>query len=255
VTVWNPAQYLKFSGERLQPALDLMGRITLENPARIVDLGCGPGNVTAILAGHFQDASVQGIDNSAEMLAKASDIPGISWQQGDIATWQAENPVSLIYSNAALHWIADHGSLFPRLLRQLEPGGQLAVQMPSNHLAVTHTAITEAVAAGPWQEKLSPLVQETNVHELSYYYDLLSPLCNDLSLWQTEYVHVLDGENPIVEWTSGSALKRFLDVLSDPEERRAFLADYGQRVGEAYPKRSDGKTLLPFRRLFIIAST
>jgi len=254
MTVWNPAQYLKFSDERLQPALDLMGRITLENPTRIVDLGCGPGNVTAILAELFEGANVQGIDTSREMLAKASNIPGISWQQGDIATWQAEDPASLIYSNAALHWVPDHGNLFPRLLRQVHPGGQLAVQMPSNHLAVTHTAIAETVAAGSWRDKLSPLIQETNVHEPSYYYDLLGPLCKNLSLWQTEYMHILEGESPVVEWTRGTALKRFVDVLGDPEERNAFLADYGRRVGEAYPRRSDGKTLLPFRRLFMIAT-
>lgn len=254
MTVWNPAQYLKFSDERLQPALDLMGRITLEDPARIVDLGCGPGNVTAILAARFQGARVQGLDNSPDMLARASDIPGINWCHGDIATWQAETPVSLIYSNAALHWVPDHASLFPRLLRQLQPGGNLAVQMPANHLAVTHTAIEKAVAAGPWQDRLSPLLEETNVREPSYYYDLLGPLCQNLSLWQTEYMHVLEGENPVVEWTRGTALKRFVDVLSDPEERSAFLADYGRRVGKAYPVRSDGKTLLPFRRLFMIAT-
>ena len=254
MTLWNPAQYLKFSGERLQPALDLMGRITLENPASIVDLGCGPGNVTAILAGHFQDANVQGVDNSREMLAKASNIPGVSWQYGDIATWQAQDPVSLIYSNAALHWVSGHENLFPHLLRQLEPGGQLTVQMPSNHLAVTHTAIAETIATGPWQEKLSPLLQETNVQEPPYYYDLLSPLCKNLTLWKTQYVHILDGENPVVEWTRGTALKRFLDVLNDPDEKSAFLADYGKRVGETYPKRPDGKTLLPFCRLFMIAT-
>ncbi len=254
MTVWNPSQYLQFSGERLQPALDLMARISLENPATIVDLGCGPGNVTAILAERFPKARIQGIDSSPEMLAKASEIKGIDWREENVAGWRPENPPSLIYSNAALHWIPDHENLFTRLLGLLAPGGQLAVQIPRNHLAATHTAIAAAVQSGPWMEKLSPLLRPSNVQEPAFYYDLLAPLSQHLSLWQTEYVHILDGENPVLEWTMGTALKRFLDALDDPQESGEFLNTYGRLVAAAYPRRPDGKTLLPFRRLFMVVT-
>lgn len=254
MTVWNPSQYLQFSGERLRPALDLMAMVSLEHPSRIVDLGCGPGNVTAILAERYPHAHIQGVDTSTEMLARAAEIKGIDWQQGDAARWVPDNPVSLIYSNAALHWLADHESLLPRLLGLLEPGGQLAVQMPRNHLAPTHTAITETVQAGPWAQKLSPLVQPSNVQDPAFYYDLLAPLSKHLNLWETEYLHILEGENPVLEWTKGTALKRFLDALDDPQEKDEFMSAYGSRVADAYPRRSDGKTLMPFRRLFMIAT-
>lgn len=254
MTAWNPIQYLQFSDERLRPALDLMSRISVADPTGIVDLGCGPGNVTAILAERFPGAEIQGLDNSKEMLAKASEIKGVSWREAEVASWRPDSPLSLIFSNAALHWIPDHGSLFPRLLSLLEPGGQLAVQIPCNHHAATHTAIAEAVRAGPWRQKLSPLLSRTNVEEPAFYYDLLNPLSEDLSIWRTEYLHVLQGENPVLEWISGAALKRFLDALSEPAEKSAFLAEYGRRVAAAYPRQPDGNTLLPFRRLFMIAT-
>ncbi len=254
MTVWSPSQYLHFSDERLRPALDLMARISLENPVSIVDLGCGPGNVTAILAERFPKAQIQGIDSSQEMLARASEIKGIGWQQGDVASWQPESSVSLIFSNAALHWIPDHENLFPRLLSLLEPGGQLAVQIPRNHFAATHTAIADAVRAGSWAGKLSPLLRQSNVRDPAFYYDQLSPLAEYLSIWETEYLHVLEGENPVLEWTKGTALKRFLDALGDPEEKNGFLNEYGNRVAAAYPRQPDGKTLLPFRRLFVVAT-
>ncbi|MCW9036070.1 MAG: methyltransferase domain-containing protein [Rhodospirillales bacterium] len=252
MTVWNTQQYLKFAGERLRPALDLMGQITLENPKTIVDLGCGPGNVTEILAQRFPNAQVTGLDSSQEMLIKANEIKGINWQQGDVADWNPETAPSLVFSNAALHWLGSHGGLFTRLMSILAPGGELAVQMPHNHRAPSHTCIGDTVASGPWEEKLAPLLGKNKVEDPAFYYDLLKPLSSHLSIWETEYYHVLEGENPVVEWTKGTALKGFLDALGEREEKEAFLAEYSRRIAQAFPKQSDGNTLLPFRRLFIV---
>jgi len=253
MTVWNSQQYLKFAKERLRPALDLMDQITLEKPKTIVDLGCGPGNVTEILAHRFPSAQILGVDSSPEMLAKAEEIKGINWQQGDIAGWSPEIAPSLIFSNAALHWLGDHDRLFKYLMTILEPDGELAIQMPHNHGAPSHTCIVETVTSGPWAERLSPLLDTNKVEEPAFYYDLLQPLSSEVSLWETEYYHVLEGENPVVEWTKGTALKGFLDILGDGEEKSVFLENYSQRIALAFPKQPDGKTLLPFRRIFMVA--
>lgn len=156
---WDPSQYLKFADHRLRPAIDLINRIDLDRPALVVDLGCGAGNVTRLLARRWPQAAVVGVDGSADMLAraKAGDRDTvIRWQHADVNGWTPDRPADLIYSNAALHWLDDHGALFPRLIEGLKPGGVLAVQMPRNHGAPSHTCMTEAAAAGPWQERLWP---------------------------------------------------------------------------------------------------
>jgi trans-aconitate 2-methyltransferase len=249
---WDPTQYLKFSDHRLRPALDLMAQMPLQACAAIWDLGCGPGNITKMLAERWPQAEVSGFDSSPEMLAKARAIKGIAWMQGDIAQWQTPVPADLIFSNAALHWVPDHARLFPRLVAQLKPGGVLAVQMPRNHAAPSHTLLAETAKSGKWAARLAPHLESNQVAAPQDYYDWLTPLCAALDIWETVYLHALSGENPVVEWTRGSALKPFLDALA-ANERPDFLAEYGVRVAAAYPPRPDGKTLFPFRRLFLIA--
>jgi trans-aconitate 2-methyltransferase len=251
---WDPAKYLEFAGPRLQPAVDLLARVPLASPAVVYDLGCGAGNVTRLLRARWPEAELTGVDGSAAMLAAAArEAPGIRWVQADLAAWRATRPPEVIFSNAALHWLGDHARLFPRLLAELAPGGVLAVQMPRNHGAPSHTEMVAAAEAGPWRERLSPILRRAPVAAPAAYYDVLAPVAGHVEIWETEYLHVLEGDNPVVEWTRGSALRPLLDALEEPD-RSAFLADYARRIAAAYPRRADGRTLLPFRRLFILAT-
>jgi trans-aconitate 2-methyltransferase len=252
--VWDPAQYLKFGDHRLRPAVDLLNRIDLEAPSEVYDLGCGAGNVTRLLRARWPDACITGVDSSEAMLEKAAQaVPDVTWQHADMAGWQPPRPPDLIYSNAALHWLGDHGRLFPALLASLKPGGVLAVQMPRNFLAPSHTAIADAARSGPWRAKLEPLLRPVPVSEPAFYFDALAPHASGLDIWETEYQHVLEGEDPVKEWTKATWLNPLLDALEEPE-RGQFERCYADMVGEAYPRRGDGKTLLPFRRLFIVAA-
>jgi trans-aconitate 2-methyltransferase len=251
---WDPAQYLKFAGPRLRPALDLLQRISLDAPRNVYDLGAGAGNVTRLIAARWPDAHIVGVDSSAEMLARASaELPELEWQQADLGTWQPSRPADLIYSNAALHWLDGHDRLFTGLFKSLAPQGVLAVQIPRNFGARSHTLITETALGGPWRATLEPLLRPAPVEEPEFYYDLMAPLAASLDMWETEYLQVLDGENPVKEWTKGTWLLPLLAALEEPERSR-FEAAYAERVAAAYPKRGDGKTLFPFRRLFIIAA-
>jgi trans-aconitate 2-methyltransferase len=250
---WDPAQYLAFAGPRLRPALDLLARVPLAAPAVVYDLGCGAGNVTRLLTERWPAAAVTGVDGSASMLAAArAAAPAAAFIEADLGAWRAPRPADLLFSNAALHWLDDHPRLFPRLVADLASGGALAVQMPRNPGAPSHTEMVAAAEAGPWRERLRSAMRPRPVAEPAVYHDILRPHVSTLDIWETEYLHVLDGDNPVVEWTRGSALKPLLDALEEPE-RSGFAADYAARIARAYPRRPDGRTLLPFRRLFIVA--
>ncbi len=250
---WDPTQYLAFGDERLQPALDLLSRVPLEAPGTLVDLGCGPGNVTRALKHRWPEAKITGVDGSPEMLARARrEDPGIEWVEADMNGWKPGGPVDLIYSNAALHWLDDHDVLFPRLMDDIAPGGFLAVQMPRNWAAPSHTCITRSVQGGPWRETLEPLLRPAPSHSPDVYYDIFAPVASKLAIWETEYCQILEGENPVAEFVKGTQLKRFLDALDEPV-RSNFENDYRACILAAYPKREDGKTLFPFRRLFLLA--
>ena len=249
---WSPQQYLKFEDARLRPALDLLARVDLDNPRRIYDLGCGTGNVTRLLAERWPHAHVVGVDNSAAMLAAAAaKLPQIEWRQQHLADWRAPEPADLIYSNAALHWLPDHDRLLPALVESLAGDGVLAVQMPRNFSAPSHTLIGETVRAGPWRARLESLLGDSPVAAPERYYEWLAPHARRLDLWETEYLQVLEGEDPVKEWTKGTWLRQFLERL-DPAEALQFERDYAQRLRAAYPRRADGKTLFPFRRLFLV---
>lgn len=250
---WNPDQYLKFAAPRLRPAIDLLAAVPSAHPATVYDLGCGPGNVTRMLTERWPQAHVTGVDDSAAMLAKAAtELPGVRWVQQSLADWRAERPADLIYSNAALHWLPDHARLFPALVAQVAPGGVFAVQMPRNFGAPSHALIAETVRSGPWRARLEPLLRPSPVAAPDFYYDVLAPRVARLDIWETEYLQVLEGADPVKEWTKGTWLKQFLDAIDEPE-RGPFEGDYAARLRSAYPARADGKTLFPFRRLFMVA--
>ena len=250
---WDPDQYLVFEGHRLRPAAELLARVRVEAPRRVVDLGCGAGNVTGLLRRRWPRARIAGVDNSAEMLVRArAKASADEWVEADISAWQPDEKPDVLYSNAALQWLDDHATLLPRLAGQVAPGGCMAVQIPANRDAPAHRLVVETARDGPWRDRLEPLLRLRAVGEASFYYDLLRPRTRALDIWYTEYVQVLTGENPVVAFIKGSRLRPLLAALDEPE-RSAFEASYAERVAAAYPKRSDGTTLFPFKRLFIVA--
>lgn len=252
-TAWSPDQYLRFAQPRLRPALDLIGRLSFDSPAprTIVDLGCGTGSITALLAARWPDADVTGIDSSAEMLAKASaEAPDVRWVEASVDAWTPREPVDLVFSNAALQWVGGHDRLFPHLARQVVSGGLLAVQMPRNHQALSHTAITALARSERWRDRLEPLIREAPVARPADYFGLLQPY-GDVDIWETEYLQVLHGSDPVKEWTKGTFLRPFLQAL-DEGEARAFEEAYAAALRPGYPARADGTTLFPFKRLFLV---
>lgn len=251
---WNPNQYLTFADERLRPALDLLAQIPLSSAADIVDLGCGPGNVAPFLLKRWPEAAITGVDSSPAMLEKArAALSGATWREADIAGWRPAAPPDLIYSNAALHWLPDHDLLFTRLLSFLAPGGVFAVQMPATGAGAWRRAAQEAAAGGPWAEKLTGLIGKAgNVKAPDDYYRIMGGNCASLDIWQTDYLHILSGPDPVAHWTKGAGLRPYLDRLAG-DEQQAFFEAYAARLRDLYPAEPDGHTLMPFRRLFIVA--
>jgi trans-aconitate 2-methyltransferase len=251
---WDVGQYRKFEDERARPALDLIGRIPAIEPRLIVDLGCGSGQITDRLARRWPDAKVVGVDSSPAMLAAARRLESpVLWEESDIAGWAPEQPVDLLFSNAALQWLGGHTTLFPRLFDHLAPGGVLAVQMPLNQEAPSHRAMGKAAAAGPWADRLLPHVRHAPVADPAVYYDLLAPRARFADLWETTYFHIMPDLDAIIEWVKGTGLRPLLEALGDAAERDAFLADYRACLAEAYRPQPDGRVLFPFRRLFLLA--
>jgi trans-aconitate 2-methyltransferase len=251
--VWNPSQYLKFGGERLRPAHDLLARLAIDSPRTIVDLGCGTGTVTALLRERWPDAQITGVDNSQPMLDRArAEMPDVTWQFANLATWIPPAPVDLMVSNAALQWLDDHATLFPRLLTQLSLGGTLAVQMPAQHAAPSHRIGYEVADDERWHDRLKLLVRRRPILDAAEYYALMRPHVSTLDLWFTEYIQRLTGDNPVVEFTKGSFVGAWLSALA-ADEAREFESEYGRRIAAAYPALGDGVTLFPFRRFFVIA--
>jgi trans-aconitate 2-methyltransferase len=221
-----------------------------------VDLGCGPGNSTAVLAGRWPSAEITGIDSAASMLVSAKKLlPQVKWEQGDISTWTSTPGAApnLIFSNAALQWVPDHAKLVPQLLQQAAPGGALAVQVPANIDAPAHTIMREIARSAVWRRHFpAEGVREWHAHEPGFYYDILTPVATRLDIWVTEYMMYLPGPQGIVDWYQGTGLRPFLDALKEDEDRRVFLSDFLAEIALAYPPRSNGYVEFPFRRLFFI---
>lgn len=250
---WDPHQYLKFGGERTRPAADLLARVPLDQPARVYDLGCGPGNSTALLAGRWPSAHITALDADAAMLERArSSGPRCRYVMADIGTWTPDDRADLIFSNAVLHWLPDHAQLFPRLAGFLADGGVLAVQMPHNQDAPSHTLMRDTARRGPWASSLAPHLVDAPVAEPEQYYRWLARSVRELEIWETTYLLRLSGADPVLAWVRGTALRPLLEAL-DPRSAAAFEAEYAERLRGAYPREPDGVTLFPFRRLFIVA--
>lgn len=258
-TRWDPGQYTKFSDDRLRPARELLDRIPLEAPREIYDLGCGAGTVTRMIAEKWPSAKVYGLDNSKEMLEKAArESVEVQWIEADIRTWNPMKTLDLIYSNATLQWVEKHEELFPRLMGYLRPGGCLAVQMPLSWDLPSHRIMRETLAdGGPGgqalgTETLRKSMARKWVEDAAVYYDWLSVFASRLDIWETEYLQLLRGEEPVLEWVKGTGLRPILNSLKG-DTLDLFLKEYRSRLNTAYPARPDGNTLYPFRRLFIVA--
>lgn len=254
---WNPAQYLRFGEERTRPCRDLAERVMIPSPRTIIDLGCGPGNSTAVLAERWPDAEITGLDNSAEMIAAArKQYPRMQWITADIAAWGNEkgDAFDLVFSNAALQWVGAHDAIFRGLFARLRPGGALAVQIPANWDAPAHREMRALASSPVWAERMAGAHRaDWHSEGVGHYYDLLDPIAARLDLWETEYVHVMDSVDGIVEWYRGTGLRPFLEALDSESERKNFTTEYADRIRPFYPPRANSKVLFPFRRTFVIA--
>ena len=250
---WSAKQYTMFEQQRTRPVRDLVAAIPNTEVRTAVDLGCGPGNSTEVLAGRFPQAQVTVMDSSDDMLVDARKrLPGLNFERADIGAWSPEQAFDVILANASLQWLPDHATLYPHLVNQLTPGGTLAVQTPDNLDEPAHRLAREVSADGPWSAKIGA-VKHNERHTASYYYELLSQHCSVVDVWRTTYLHPLADHAAVVEWFKGSALRPFLAPLSDGE-KAAFLREYQARITQAYPALGDGTVLLPFPRLFVIAT-
>ena len=257
---WNPALYLRFADERTRAAAELLARVPLAQARRVVDLGCGPGNSTALLLQRFPGAQVSGVDHSPAMLQAAREqLPGADFVQADIATWSlpAGHPgYDLVYANASLQWVGGHESLLGRLFAALAPGGVLAIQMPDNLQEPSHRLMREVAALPPFAQHIGDAAQvRAPILAATRYYDLLAvapQAAAAVDIWRTVYQHPLRGPAAIVEWLRATGLRPFLQAL--PEALQAgFLSEYERRLDAAYPAQADGRRLLAFPRLFIVA--
>jgi trans-aconitate 2-methyltransferase len=252
---WSPEQYLKFEDDRTRPARDLLAQVPLTNPATAIDLGCGPGNSTELILNRYPQAAVSGMDSSPNMLEQARKrLPQCTFFQAGLETWSPAEPVDLLFANAVFQWLPDHAVIMARLLGTLPPSAVLAVQMPDNTKEPTHALMTEFAKSARWanNRKLADAARG-ELAEPSFYYDALRPHGSRVEIWQTIYNHVMPNAEAIVEWFKGSALRPFLAAL-DPGEADEFLAAYTTEVASHYPARSDGRLLLRFPRLFIVAT-
>jgi trans-aconitate 2-methyltransferase len=251
---WSADQYLKFEDERTRPSRDLLAQIPLSAPRRVIDVGCGPGNSTELLVERWPQAEIIGIDTSADMLRRARErLPEQTFVEVNVAHWVPPANTDLLFANAIFQWVPEHLRQLQRLLDELPSGGVLAVQMPDNLDEPSHLMMREVAHSGPWKETLADAARAKEVlPRPGAYYDALRPLCQRIEIWHTVYNHVLADATAIVEWVKGTGLRPFIDPL-EPAERKEFLREYPARVAAAYLPQADGKVLMRFPRLFVVA--
>ncbi|POA19581.1 trans-aconitate 2-methyltransferase [Pseudomonas sp. FW300-N1A1] len=253
---WSAKQYVAFEDERTRPARDLLAAIPNRDARSVIDIGCGPGNSTELLVQRFADASVRGIDSSADMIESARKrLPSVRFDTTDIATWNEPGPFDVIFANAVLQWLPDHATLLPSLVAKLAPGGSLAIQMPDNLEQPAHRMMREVAANGPWAGKLADIAgQRTTLDDATTYYQMLCTCSSRVDVWRTTYHHPLaGGPAAVVEWFKGSGLRPFLEPLGEAEKHR-YLAQYLEAIEPFFPELADGSVLLPFPRVFIVAT-
>jgi len=253
---WNPERYLTFADERGRPFVDLLARVGATSPEEVVDLGCGPGNLTALLEQRWPAARVAGVDSSPSMIARAQaeqDGSSIDFSVADLRDWAPRRPVDVLVSNATLQWVPGHLELLPRLLGTVAPGGWFAFQVPGNFDEPSHTLRAE-LAAEPAYAETTAGVESPASHDPAVYYDaLVAAGASSVEVWETTYTHVLRGPDPVFTWVSATGARPTLEALGEGPLREGFEAEFKRRLAAAYPTREEGTVLLPFRRVFAVA--
>jgi trans-aconitate 2-methyltransferase len=255
---WNSEQYLKFGDERTRPCRDLAARIAVPDARRVIDLGCGPGNSTEVLAARWPDATITGLDSSEAMLdAARKSQPEGEWLKDDIVEWASDGGgprYDVVFANASLQWIPDHAANFPRLLARVAPAGAFAAQLPGNHDGPTHQLMRDIAASSSWRRWFpNGKVREWHSSNLAHYHDVLAPHSARLDIWETTYLHIFSAVEDIVEWYKGSGMRPYLEAIDSETERERFIAEYLVAIRPLYRPQSNGRVLFPFRRLFMIA--
>jgi trans-aconitate 2-methyltransferase len=253
---WSAAQYLKFERERTRPARDLLAQVAVESPARVLDVGCGPGNSTRLLVERWPSARISGLDSSPDMIEKARKrLPEVDFRIGDLTTTTIEG-YDLLFANAVYQWLRhdQRMGIFVDMMTKQKPGGVFAFQVPDNFDEPSHVAMREVAAEGdrPWSEALRDQGVRQPFQSPAEIYNQFKPLCSEVDIWHTSYYHILDDHQAIVEWVKGTGLRPFVDPLS-PEARQAFLDAYLDRIRRLYPPLHDGKVCLRYPRLFVVA--
>ena len=252
MTRWDPALYLSFDEHRARPFHDLLARVGAENPRRVVDLGCGPGHLTRVLAARWPDAVVVAVDNSPEMVAAARER-GIDATLGDVAEWSPTPETDVVVTNAVLHWVPNHPQLLPRWLAALPAGAWFALQVPGNAAAPSHALVAELLREPRWRGSVELEEGGTELDPPGYA-ELLAAAGAGVDVWETTYVHRLDGPDPVLRWISSTTLRPVQAALDEPDYAR-FREELAPRLRAAYPLRPDGTTWFPFRRVFAVALT
>ena len=251
---WDADVYLRFANERTQPSIDLVGRIHVDRPRTVIDLGCGPGNSTAVLRNRWPDAKISGLDSSAEMIRTArQSYPEIEWITADAGEWKADAPFDVVFSNALLHWLPNHEVLCRHLLGQVAKGGALAVQLPAHYDSPLHQEILEVSRDPAWNAKMEGARTALTREPPTLYYDALQDIASRIDLWETTYYHVVAGPEAVLEWFRGTGLRPFLEALASDEDRNRFEKMLLARYEKSYPRRANGKVLFPFKRIFFVA--
>jgi len=254
VESWNPSEYLRFGDERTRPSVDLAARIAVERPATVIDLGCGPGNSTRVLTQRWPQACVTGLDRSIEMITAArTKYPRERWLLADIADWHPDAAFDVVFSNAALQWLPNHGPLVERLFSCVSSGGALAFQIPSADFARVRAIIQRVALGAPWSSRMTGALAALTMERPGFYYDHLAPSARSIDMWETEYLHVMESAPAIVEWMASTGLRPFLEALESESESEQFLGQVREGVCEVYPAQIDGRVLFPFKRTFVIA--
>ncbi len=251
--MWDPEVYLTFADDRARPFYDLLGRVGAQQPRRVADLGCGPGNLTLQLARRWPDAAVEGIDSSPEMVAAARER-SVDATVGDLRSWTPQPDTDVALSNAVLHWVPERDELMVRWAEQLAAGAWIAIQMPGNFDTPSHSAIRAVARREPYATTLrdTPFRLGNIVDSPAHYAGLLIDAGCTVEAWETTYIHQLTGEHPVLDWISGTALLPVQERLNDEEYQR-FREELIPLLADAYPPRHDGTTFFPFRRVFVVA--
>jgi len=249
---WDPDRYLVYADERGRPFMDLLARVGAEAPRRVVDLGCGPGNLTALLAKRWSTADVLGVDSSPEMVERArqGEFTGVRFEAGDVRSWEPAEPVDVLVANATYQWVPGHLDLLPRLVGHVGESGWFAFQVPGNHGEPSHVLLHE-LAGDPRFAAYTEGVARPHSHDPVVYADALLDLGLSVDVWETTYLHLLTGPDPVFTWISGTGARPTLQSLPD-DLREQFVTEYKRLLRDAYPPGPHG-TVLPFRRVFAVA--